>query len=225
MQVFAGVVFLDEDERGEGLRVVLRLNQDLVTLAVRGEELGSWTPLGASVEQLSLERFRLTFGTEDVIFQPDDPVDFKYEALPILDSQEVTGWRGMLAHRRDKAEPGVRDRIRTLPDLADTPAPESPLLPTDPEEEIVEVEEDEPKGDPFEQPPVEVEEAPAPAAVAKPSLFRRRVEPHEHSFETSRIPGGLVRLVCTDCGHVSIDLTEAPVPDSTEAEDSEQAAT
>jgi hypothetical protein len=35
-----------------------------------------------------------------------------------------------------------------------------------------------------------------------------RSEEHQHTWSEQRIPGGLVRRVCVECEHVSIDLTE-----------------
>lgn len=36
---------------------------------------------------------------------------------------------------------------------------------------------------------------------------------HTHSWREQTLPGGLVRRICADCGHVSIDLRDADLPE------------
>ena len=51
----------------------------------------------------------------------------------------------------------------------------------------------------------------APAAISggvRKLFTRAAVEEHRHRFESNGIPGGLVRHICTDCGHVSVDLRD-----------------
>lgn len=46
------------------------------------------------------------------------------------------------------------------------------------------------------------------SAVLRPLRRNGKPEEHDHTFAANDIPGGLVRLVCTQCGYVSIDLTD-----------------
>ena len=41
-----------------------------------------------------------------------------------------------------------------------------------------------------------------------------RSDGHVHTWSVQNIPGGLIRRVCRECDHVSIDLRDADVPES-----------
>ncbi|MDH5371521.1 MAG: hypothetical protein OEX97_01110 [Acidimicrobiia bacterium] len=75
--------------------------------------------------------------------------------------------------------------------------------------------------DPFDQVPEEATLEPEPAAklAVAPGIRRhpgvlervrnaRNGVVHEHAYSAQSVTGGLVRRVCNECGHVSIDISE-----------------
>ena len=244
MQVLAGYLLEDEVDRGPGLRVKLRVDDDSVTLESDSETLGRWSYVGAAASQLATERFLLSFGDEEFVFVPDDSVDFKYEVMPKLKPAPATTRR--LRRSANRAEGDVKkvapkQRVRDLPSVAPLKAEISeaedsgdPWSEEEPEEfpdaEVVAVDEAEPTATPTEK-PVEAASpnaSPKPDAVATSATrgglldqLRNRddEDEHHHRFERQSLPGGLVRVVCAECGHVSIDLTDQEASDETGPDD------
>ncbi len=300
MRVLTGHVYIDDDQNG--LRVKFRLAEDTVTVSTEEGDLGKWTPLATEVEDIGSDRFRLLLGEEALEFSPDDPVEFRYEVLPLL------GDKGTKRSRRGARK--AKTAQQALDGTTDAPAEESaakarpkskprsgsttqstsrkPVVEPTPHEPLVATATTEatrpaskkattqparasrasskpqppPKKAPLpeeatpaaaETPKVSVGEAPypnrqvessrtlapaeengskkplaaslaasatekakqAPAAISDGvrRLFVRAPEPddHRHYFESNGIPGGLVRHICTECGHVSVDLREENV--------------
>lgn len=313
--MLTGQLFLDEGDR-DGLRIKMRVAEDALTLSTDDGVLGSWTPLATEVEEVGSERFKLAFGSETVVFAPDDPVEFRYEIAPDLGERETRKSRRAAKKARkglkavvvpapqeperawevDAPVPSTQKMDEFLelfkelaavqnqapvaePRVADTPVPEpdpydvaeepSVAEPTGtrvveptPHEPLVAPQSvpQEPQATPATTPssrpqprparpdkdekassptPINADEPTSPTIIssaekglagagqaaaaslekakAAPAalsegvrrLFvKAEVEEHRHRFESNGIPGGLVRHICADCGHVSVDLRD-----------------
>ena len=112
------------EDTGPGLPISVILDNARLTIETDGDKLGSWSLSEVSAVRTSSDRFAMSFGAEQMIFEADDTLGFSYEALPHIDGR--------------RARSGVLTKIRTAFTLPDSPSPLRSIdLREDPVSEIV----------------------------------------------------------------------------------------
>lgn len=157
------------DDAGDGIPVLLRVDDIFVVLTHESEELGAWRADDVSIERLFSNQFLMDLAGEPMVFIAADALGFAYEGVAaITELQERLGKRRLFKRSKKKdrdssdAEPTVVPQQptvthrpqRSFPDVA-PPPPSTPAF-------------DEPAAASTETAPVD---APSPVAGDEPPVF------------------------------------------------------
>ena len=161
----------------------LAIDETTLSLEVGGSPLGSWGFDAVEVRRSAGNRFIVDVANERLIFIADSPVDFAYT---------VPGW--VEAHK-PKRRRGARRRLE--------------------QEKAKPVDRTKKSGT---RRRLEERKAQLVDRIEKSGGRRRakvtaRKAEHVHTWSEQSLPGGLIRRVCQECDHVSIDLREADLPE------------
>ena len=161
----------------------LVIDETILSLEVGGSPLGSWSFDAVEVRRSAGNRFIVDVANERLIFIADSPVDFAYT---------VPGW--VEAHK-PKRRRGARRRLE--------------------QEKAKPVDRTKKSGT---RRRLEERKAKLVDRIEKSGGRRRakvtaRKAEHVHTWSEQSLPGGLIRRVCQECDHVSIDLREADLPE------------
>lgn len=205
---------------GQGVRIVLELDDDLLTLGYRDGIIGTWPLEEVTVAQQDDSRFVFSLGEERIDFVTYDPVALVSEALPAIEAAQGRLRRGGRWPFGRKHQP---DDPVSAPARDPEPPPPVRPEPEPPRSETLEVRVDEGLTVKTAAPTKPRRLEPEPALVGAPDGLLQRVRQagnpflellgvrpavpeHPHEFTTHRLPGDLVRRVCSICGHVSVGL-------------------
>ena len=215
------------------LDVELWIDERNLTVARHDKPLGIWPIENVSIDRVGSDRFVVTLGNEHSSFVARDPIAFSYEGVKSIFVAKEKAGKGFSRRfkRSEKGSPSLVailvTRVQGLETAEDEPdpahrrvdkkPPEAPPSPRVVADVMIDLE----PADPYDS----VDEIPAfepdvPAPIQRPPSLRRhtgvlsRVKNarngvvHEHVFTEHSASGGLLRRVCNECGHVSIDLNE-----------------
>ena len=188
MRALNGYLSVAGETDHPGVRVRCRVDGDALLLAAPGTNLDDWSRFEVDPEQPDPYGFRLTLGGEAFTFTPDDFLEFKYEMVPELDADEPPrpSWERFIPWLSRGARPEGRHASGTGPRLTD-------LFQVKAARKIRKA-----ITAPRKTPRIEFD--------VGALLVRGRDTEHEHEFDDQTLPGGLIRSVCRECDHVSIDL-------------------
>jgi hypothetical protein len=225
----SGIVRLPDD-LDSGIDAVVQVVNDQLRLRTGRTDLGKWAIADIEVRQLSPKEFQLVIGDDVLHFLPSSP-DF-FASLQFVDEEPPVESRRRRKKQRSTEAPAKApaEAVTTAPqfvppepeDVA-TPAPPEPPKPPEPIEPIQES---------IEVDLTEEKVATAPArsrslfsrtryfrAATRDQLRQTGIWPldrlkalgpddsansdHIHTYGTTTIQAGLIRRVCSECGHVS----------------------
>ena len=201
----------------------LAIDETTLSLEVGGSPLGSWGFDAVEVRRSAGNRFIVDVADERLIFIADSPVDFAYT---------VPGW--VEAHK-PKRRWGTRRRLeaRKANPVDRTKKPSTRRHLEQPKAQPVNRMKKSGTRQRLEQPKaqsvdrikksgtrqrLEQRKAQLVDRIEKSGGRRRakvtaRKAEHVHTWSEQSLPGGLIRRVCQECDHVSIDLREADLPE------------
>jgi hypothetical protein len=207
-----GIVRLPSDPES-GVDSVIQIMNDRLSLRSGRTDLGSWPLAHVEVQRISNEAFRFNIDHEVLLFLPRDP-----EFFASLQFVEATVQRTAEKRKRKKTKAAI-----VPPAVEETPVFEE----QEAQEELIEVDltdEEIALGgrgllartkyigaatrDQLRQTGI------WPLDRLKPlSAEDSRSSAHVHTYGTSTIQAGLVRRVCSECGHVSFAPKESTPDD------------
>ncbi len=205
-----------------------------LTIARNDKPLGIWPIQLVHIERVGSSRFVITLDGEHCAFVARDPIAFSYEGIKSINTaRDKAGkrWRkqrkttipslqAILVARVQGLEPDPTIEVDeppppSRPEPVETRLPEPPPEPRTVDHPVA--------ADPYapkrqqEQAIVEdvpePEPAPVPGARRHPGVLERVRNArngvvHEHVYTEYSASAGLLRRVCNECGHVSIDISE-----------------
>ena len=205
MAAFKGAL---ETTDGTSAPARLAIDETTLSLEVGGSPLGSWGFDAVEVRRSAGNRFIVDVAGERLIFIADSPVDFAYT---------VPGW--VEAHK-PKRRRSARRRLE-----------QPKAQPVDRKEKSGTRQRlEQPKAQPVDRMKksgtrrrLEQRKAQLVDRIEKSGGRRRakvtaRKAEHVHTWSEQSLPGGLIRRVCQECDHVSIDLREADLPEEVSPE-------
>lgn len=215
------------------LDVELWIDERSLTVARHDKPLGIWPIESASIDRVGSDRFVVTLGSEHSAFIARDPIAFSYEGLKAISAAKEKSKKSFSQRFKRSSKPApsllaiLVARVQGLNHQAEEPVQAAPPVEsrlaetvtpsTDLPEPVVSAE----PADPYAEPESAVISAPEPPKTPRqpPGMRRhsgvldrvrnaRNGVVHEHVFTEHSTSAGLLRRVCNECGHVSIDLSE-----------------
>jgi len=181
----------------------LAIDETTLSLEVGGSPLGSWGFDAVEVRRSAGNRFIVDVANERLIFIADSPVDFAYTVPGWVEAHKPKRRRG--ARRRleqEKAKPVDRTKKsgtrRRLEERKAQPVDRTKKSGTRRRLE--------------ERKAQLVDRIEKSGGRRRAKVTARKAE-HVHTWSEQSLPGGLIRRVCQECDHVSIDLREADLPE------------
>ena len=171
----------------------LAVDEAALTLTAGVEPLGSWGFDAVEIHRTASDRFSLDLAGEHLVFIADNPVDFAYS---------VPGW--VEAHK-PKRRRGISRRLE--------------------KREVVLVDRMENSGERrrgiqgrFEKRKAALVDRIEKSGGRRHNRKIARSTEHEHVWSEQYLGGGLIRRLCIECDHVSIDIRDADLPEETTRE-------
>ncbi|MFZ0493657.1 MAG: hypothetical protein WAM81_10735 [Acidimicrobiia bacterium] len=205
----SGIVRLPDD-LDSGITAVVQVLNDQIRLRTGRTDLGNW-PIGdIEIRRISAREFQFVIGDEVINFLPSSP-DF-FASLQFVEATETTEVK-----RRKKQRSSQPPAAPTPPQPKEA-APPSPPEPPPPADETIELDlTDEKVGALIRQ--RLVTRSRHLGATTRDQLRQTGIWPldrlrelgpddsvpsnHIHTYGVSTIQAGLIRRVCSECGHVS----------------------
>jgi hypothetical protein len=165
-----------------------------LTLTTGVETLGSWGFDAVEVRRTAGDRFALDLAGENLVFIADNPVDFAYSVPGWVEAHKPKRRRG--AQRRlEKREAELVDRVEKSGGRRRGISRRRGI-----------------------QGRLAKRKAELVNRIEKSGGRRHnrkiaRSAEHEHVWSEQSLPGGLIRRLCIECDHVSIDLRDADLPE------------
>lgn len=179
----------------DGTRVPVSLAVDETTLTLTSgtEPLGSWEFDAVEIHRAGGARFALDLAGEHLMFIADKPVDFAYTVPAWVEAHKPKRRRDAKARRDTNGSRDTKAR-RDTKGSRDT------------------------KGTRVGPGRLEKRKAALVERIEKSGGRRHnrkiaRSTEHEHVWSEQSLPGGLIRRLCVECDHVSIDLRDADLPE------------
>ena len=177
-------------QTNDGTRVPasLAVDEAALTLTTGAEMLGSWGFDTVEISRTGGDRFSLNLAGEHLVFIADNPVDFAYSVPAWVEAHKPKRRRG-IPRRLEKREVELVDRMEKSG-----------------------------KRRRSIQGRIEKRKAALVDRIEKSGGRRHnrkiaRSTEHEHVWSEQSLPGGLIRRLCIECDHVSIDLRDADLPE------------
>ena len=174
----------------DGTRVPasLAVDEAALTLTTGAETLGSWGFDTVEISRTGGDRFSLDLAGEHLVFIADNPVDFAYSVPAWVEAHMPKRRRG-IRRRLEKREVELVDRMEKSGERRRSI-----------------------------QGRIEKRKAALVDRIEKSGGRRHnrkiaRSTEHEHVWSEQSLPGGLIRRLCIECDHVSIDLRDADLPE------------
>lgn len=204
---YSGILSTRPGDRG--VRAGFALDHQTVTVT-HGEERYSWGREQVRIAPWDTTTVRLQLPEGQLYYRADDPLRFA-EALeqalsPTKEPKPARWWESVFGAGRATAPaatssvPSARpapSRPTTSPPAVEAVAPSVSLT-----ERAAAID----LSDPWATPPPAEEPEAAAAAEPRTRRRRRRRGAHVHRWAESTVSGGIVRRICEECRHVSIDL-------------------
>jgi hypothetical protein len=206
----SGIVRLPDD-LDSGITAVIQVVNDQLRLRTGRTDLGSWPIADIDIRRVSAQEFQFVIGDEVINFLPSSP-DF-FASLQFVEATETT------EVKRSKKQRASRTPAAAAPRRPEEAAPSSPPEPPPPVDETIEVDLTEEKvAAPTRQRRL-LTRTKHLGATTRDQLRQTGIWPldrlkaygpddsippdHIHTYGTSTIQAGLIRRVCSECGHVS----------------------
>lgn len=172
----------------------LAVDEAALTLTTGAEPLGSWGFDAVEIHRTASDRFTLELAGEHLVFIADNPVDFAYSVPGWVEAHKPKRRWG-IPRRLEKREVELVDRMEKSGERR--------------------------RGIPRRrgiQGRLEKRKAALVDRIEKSGGRRHnrkiaRSTEHEHVWSEQSLPGGLIRRLCIECDHVSIDLRDADLPE------------
>ena len=206
----SGIVRLPDD-LDSGIPAVIQVVNDQLRLRTGRTDLGSWPIADVDIRRVSAQEFQFLIGDEVIDFLPSSP-DF-FASLQFVEAKQTT------EVKRSKKQRAARAPTPATPRQREEVTPPSPPKPPPPVEETIELDLTEEKvAAPTRQRRL-LTRTKHLSATTRDQLRQTGIWPldrlkaygpddsippdHIHTYGTSTIQAGLIRRVCSECGHVS----------------------
>ncbi len=97
------------EEFDKGLKVVVVLDDQSLAIEAPSGRLGLWALEQIDIERLSGDKFLLRLNGESVTFSADDPLDFAYSALPVVEKANADDGRRSWFKKQKAMKPAETD--------------------------------------------------------------------------------------------------------------------
>jgi hypothetical protein len=207
----SGIVRLPDD-LDSGITAVVQIVNDQLRLRTGRTDLGSWPIADVDINRVSPQEFQLVIGDDVINFQPTNP-DF-FASLQFVEAAHQT--TGVKKRKKQRAARAPGDTRPPRPEEAASPIPPEPPPPAD---ETIELDLTEEKVAAPTRPRRLLTRTKNLSAATRDQLRQTGIWPldrlkaygpddsvapdHIHTYGTSTIQAGLIRRVCSECGHVS----------------------
>lgn len=173
----------------DGTRVPVSLAVDETTLTLTSgtEPLGSWEFDAVEIHRTGGARFALDLAGEHLMFIADKPVDFAYTVPAWVEAHKPKRRRDAKVRRDTKGSLDTKARRETNGGRVGRGR--------------------------FEKRKAALVERIEKSGGRRHNRKIARSTEHEHVWSEQSLPGGLIRRLCVECDHVSIDLRDADLPE------------
>jgi hypothetical protein len=115
-------------ERGEGIPIVLHLDDIFLSLASEGESLGTWRIDGVDVERLHGSEFSLELDGERMVFVATDPLAFAYTGVSYIEDITDRLTKRWAIFRRKRPAASAGEPLDVEADDFEPPAAPEPVF-------------------------------------------------------------------------------------------------
>jgi hypothetical protein len=203
---YSGILTTRPGDRG--IRAAFALDDQTVTVT-HGQEHYSWGWDEVRIAPWDTTTVRLQLPDGELFYRADDPLRFAEaleRAISPAQQQKPTRWWDSVFGARRATAPA---RASSVPSPRPAPSRPTTPLPANPPgqgrsftERAAAID----LSDPWAAPPAPERPDSSPAPRTRPRRRRRRRGDHVHRWAESTVSGGIVRRICEECRHVSIDL-------------------
>ena len=167
--------------------VSLAVDETTLTLTSGTEPLGSWEFDAVEIHRTGGARFALDLAGEHLMFIADKPVDFAYTVPAWVEAHKPKRRRDAKVRRDTKGSLDTKARRETNGGRVGRGR--------------------------FEKRKAALVERIEKSGGRRHNRKIARSTEHEHVWSEQSLPGGLIRRLCVECDHVSIDLRDADLPE------------